>query len=705
MAETPHAPRLPRLDAFDWSALSMPDAVRGALGVTLPLVVGWLTGHVEYGAYTALGALPAGFSSFEGQTRTRVGGVVVASVGMAVATFVGATAAAGAPWLLPLMVAIWAYATGLSVSLGPVANVAVLQWAVALLIAIGMPFGPEDAAVRSGFVLIGGLLQAALVIVSWTLRPGSREQASLAASFKALAADASRRAAASVMEPPSRPLLAEAVLGDPNPLLPDARRLLLLDLLEQGERVRAALAAFDVDASGENGAGARAVLHDAAVALEFVRWSLAAPAADLRASVAMLEAQVTGWKIPSDVPWRWSAEALAGQLCAIVPMLKALEAPREEDRRAAGASEPARAHGLLSAALSLKAHVSPSTEAGRHALRLAIVAALAEVLAQVTGLTQGRWITLTVLIVLKPDYGSTFGRSLHRALGTMLGACVAAGIAHLGHAPGWLVLACAVAVTLAFAVFRVNYFLYSVPLTVFILVLLALMGSPALASAEARIVDTFVGSVLGLLAYLAWPTWKGATAQQEFAALLEAHRDYAMQLLRELAHPGRIGGSRLRELEFSARRARSAAQAAAARLAAERPRAPFTAALAERLLAAVARLASAELALHTLVISGDPGAPVTTDHHVCELRAALETVMTEMAEALRRLEAPRTMLPLRPLQAGLAAASDARGIAFVTIAGRLVDATDTAYDLLRGRLPSHYGRNLAAIPASEASLR
>ena len=69
--------------------------------------------------------------------------------------------------------------------------------------------------------------------------------------------------------------------------------------------------------------------------------------------------------------------------------------------------------------------------------------------------------------------------------------------------------------------------------------------------------------MLGLLAYLAWPTWKGATAQHEFAALLEAHRDYAMQLLRELAHPGRIGASRLRGLELAARRARSAAQAAA----------------------------------------------------------------------------------------------------------------------------------------------
>ena len=81
MAKAPDASRLPRLDALDWSALAVPRAVRGAVGVTLPLVVGWLTGHIEYGAYTALGALPAGFASFEGQTRTRVGGVVAADQG------------------------------------------------------------------------------------------------------------------------------------------------------------------------------------------------------------------------------------------------------------------------------------------------------------------------------------------------------------------------------------------------------------------------------------------------------------------------------------------------------------------------------------------------------------------------------------------------------------------------------------------------
>src|SRR6185295_17860593 len=102
---------LDRLGRFEWHALSVPRAVRGGLGVTLPLAVGWVTGHVEYGAYAALGALPAGFASFEGQTRSRLAGVLVASGGMALATFVGATTAAGVPSLLPVAVGIWAYVT------------------------------------------------------------------------------------------------------------------------------------------------------------------------------------------------------------------------------------------------------------------------------------------------------------------------------------------------------------------------------------------------------------------------------------------------------------------------------------------------------------------------------------------------------------------------------------------------------------------
>jgi uncharacterized membrane protein YccC len=693
MSAVSPGPWLARLGPFDRHALSLPSALRGALGVTLPLLVGWLTGHIEYGAYTALGALPAGFTSFEGQTRGRVAGVLVASAGMAVATFVGATTAAGAPWLLPLVVAVWAYATGLAICLGPLASSAVLQWAVALLIAMGLPFGPADAALRSGFVLIGGLLQALLVVASWALRPGAREQASLAASYEALATDAAELAASAEKELPPRTFDAHALLGDANPLLAHTRRQILIDLLEEAERVRGALAALGAATKGEQAAGARSVLSDAAFALEFVGQSLSSPRGERATFMSMLEARIAAWQIPADAPWHWSAEALADRLRAIGRKLQALDAPEQQARRtptgARPRAAPLPAPGIFSAAVSqLRDHLSPSTEAGRHALRLAFVAALAEAGVQWIGLPQGRWVTLTVLLVLKPDYASTFGRGLHRALGTLLGAGIAAAIASGAHSsPGWLVIACGVSVTLAYAVFRVNYLVYSVPLTTFILLLLTLLGSPTVGSAEERVVGTLLGAVLGLLGYLAWPTWKGATAQQDFAALFEAHRDYVMQLLREFAHPGNVDATRLRALGVAARQARSDAQAAAARLASERPRAPFTPDLAQRLLATVARLAWAELALHTLVLSGEHAARGSASARVDWFATALGDAMTSMAAALRRLEAPRDGAALRRLQADLAAAGSARARAFIAVADGLVDATDTARDLLRDRLP------------------
>ena len=107
---------------------------------------------------------------------------------MAVSTFVGGTVAAAAPWLLVPVVIVWGYVTGLAVCLGPLASVAVAQWPVALLIAVGLPLRPGDAALRAGFVLAGGLFQGILAMIAWTVRRGDPERAALAASYRSLAA-------------------------------------------------------------------------------------------------------------------------------------------------------------------------------------------------------------------------------------------------------------------------------------------------------------------------------------------------------------------------------------------------------------------------------------------------------------------------------------------------------------------------------------
>jgi hypothetical protein len=48
----------------------------------------------------------AGIASFQGESRTRIAGVVLASIGMALSTFIGATMAATSGWLLVPIVAI-----------------------------------------------------------------------------------------------------------------------------------------------------------------------------------------------------------------------------------------------------------------------------------------------------------------------------------------------------------------------------------------------------------------------------------------------------------------------------------------------------------------------------------------------------------------------------------------------------------------------
>ena len=77
--------------AVDGSKVSLDVAVRGTVGVAIPLIVGQLIGHPLLGVAAATGALQAGFASFQGSYRSRAGVVIVTAIGLAVAAFLGGT--------------------------------------------------------------------------------------------------------------------------------------------------------------------------------------------------------------------------------------------------------------------------------------------------------------------------------------------------------------------------------------------------------------------------------------------------------------------------------------------------------------------------------------------------------------------------------------------------------------------------------------
>src|SRR5262249_10379825 len=115
---------------------------------------------------------------------------------------------------------------------------------IALLISMALPADPTEAALRAALVLAGGLLHALFAAASWSWRPGLRERTTLAASYQALA-DYALRLASGSMGPPSAAVFpARAVLDAPNPLLEPALRRAYVELLEEAESIRAALAAL-----------------------------------------------------------------------------------------------------------------------------------------------------------------------------------------------------------------------------------------------------------------------------------------------------------------------------------------------------------------------------------------------------------------------------------------------------------------------------
>ena len=651
-AERPERPKWPALSylaRYEWRTAARPGGLRPAApavgralglagGVLLPLLLGVLLGQAVDGVFAALGALLAGLASLQGVTRTRMSAVAVAGIGAAVSTFVGGTVAYAQPWALVPVIVLWGYVAGLTVCLGQRRSAVAALWPVALLIAVGTPLDPAHAATRAGLVLAGTAVQGIVVALSWAARRGDHERAALEASFRHLADYAWQVADGRLQAPAPVAFPAADRLADPNPLLARGTRRADAQLLEHAERARAALAAVAVHGAADP--AARRLAADSARVLDAVADAMTSRHFELAQDIPALRPLSP---VTADSDWRWAADALLAQLRAVTDLLTNLNSA-PTPRGSAKADQIASADESFSAVRrTLRANLTPISETGRHALRLALTAGVAEALVRVTGLYEGRWVVLTVFLVLKPDYTSTVSRGVHRALGTAAGAVFGAVITILLHGtPIGIALAGGIAVAAAYAVFQVDYLVYSFFLTVFIVLLLHLVGLNAETTATARLADTAIGAALALIAYVLWPTWHGRTASRIFDRLVEAHTTYATALLRELDVPGEHGPQRLRALQSAARRSRTDAEAAAERLAAEPSHPAFTPQAARAVVASATRLAHAELSLHTLVTS--PARPADP-RHVRALADDTKAALAELTELTQLADAETVRTP------------------------------------------------------------
>jgi uncharacterized membrane protein YccC len=136
----------------------------------------------------------------------------------------------------------------------------------------------------------------------------------------------------------------------------------------------------------------------------------------------------------------------------------------------------------------------------RYALLLALTGFVAQGIAQWLHFPNAYWIPMTALIIMKPDLLLTNVRSIARLGGTLVGAGLATLIATTLRPDGiWLSLLIVVSMYLAYALQNVNYALYAIPLTAYIVFILAVARTPEASTAEHRVIATAIAGVVAML--------------------------------------------------------------------------------------------------------------------------------------------------------------------------------------------------------------
>ena len=596
---------------FDRKLVSFDAGLLAAVPVVVVLTIGIAIGKPVWGVTMGAGAMLVGIAWRVTGGRPPLGVMTIDAFGMALATFLGGITGS-VTWLHIALLCVWSAVGGLLVAVGNRGGVVGNQAIIAFVV-FGRFSAPADQALGlASLVLAGGMAQVAFLSVArWPL-PLRDQRAATAGAYRALASLAAASDRASTLPAAQAIDAAETSLASPT-MFGDAAITTLRSLINEAFRLRVQLLAVhallrqlrvagNIEAVADDSPARRALALTAAAldtaALVIVGDEDAVERLQQRA--AELDAEVDAYEggDPGSPALHMERrlEALAGQVRAVASLSPvAGRGGGLRHRRPYGRTRRVRPRTRVRAELEgLRANMSLDSPAGRHALRLAVVVPLAALIARSLPLSRSYWMVVAAATVLRPEFGATFTRGAERALGTSLGVGLAGAIAVTLHPGGGVtIVLVGILAWAGYSLFPASFAVGFAFITALVVFLINVVSPDTLATASARLVDTFVGGAIGLAAYALWPTWAHTSAWQSLAELVGAERAYVDGVLLAAEEGRRPGDQRMRSLARRARLARTTAESTVARSLSEPSTRRIDASQSQRALAAMRRLVQA----------------------------------------------------------------------------------------------------------------
>jgi uncharacterized membrane protein YccC len=279
----------------------------------------------------------------------------------------------------------------------------------------------------------------------------------------------------------------------------------------------------------------------------------------------------------------------------------------------------------------------------RHALRLAVSVALGDAIGRAISWQRTYWIAMTIAVVLKPDFSSTFSRGVLRLLGTFAGLGLATLLYHL--LPAGLFLDCVLLFVFTFVLRYVgpaNYGVFSIAISGLIVFELSAAGTPPGQVVATRAINTVAGGALALIAYALWPTWERRNVADVLAEMMDACRAYFHALVQRFGNADGQLQIEIDRTRLDLRRIRSDAVASVDRASSEPG-------IAAEKIAALRSIMASSLSLFSAILGLEAGLQHANPHTAPEafqkFAADAELTLYYLAASLRGSASAAGTLP------------------------------------------------------------
>ncbi|MFD2598571.1 FUSC family membrane protein [Sphingobacterium corticis] len=182
---------------------------------------------------------------------------------------------------------------------------------------------------------------------------------------------------------------------------------------------------------------------------------------------------------------------------------------------------------------SFKSNLSRDSSIFRHAVRMAVVMTGTYIGLHLLNFSDKGifWVLLTILVILKPGFGLTKERNVQRLMGTVIGGIIGALILITIQNQIVLFALLILFFLIAYSLFRINYIMFVVFLTPYVLIMISFTGVNTFEMAKERVFDTFLGGMLAFLSsYVVFPNWESSKIKETIYKLLTANFVYLEQV-------------------------------------------------------------------------------------------------------------------------------------------------------------------------------